>query len=111
MTALNTFNLFAAVKGLSNEEKAAFIESAESGVSQDYFGEDYQQALGLLACHIAVMAQRDGGEVGAVTGKREGDISINYSGASLLADDYGQTAPGMMLKRLILKHHRGELVI
>lgn len=111
MTALSTFNLFAAVKGLSEEDKALFIEAAEPGVSESYFGADYQQALGLLACHIAVLAQRDGGEVGALTGKREGDISVSYSGASLLADDYGQTAPGMMLKRLILKHHRGELVI
>lgn len=111
MTALSTFNLFAAVKGLSEEDKALFIEAAEPGVSESYFGSDYQQALGLLACHIAVMAQRDGGEVGALTGKREGDISVSYSGASLLADDYGQTAPGMMLKRLLLKHHRGELVI
>lgn len=111
MTALSTFNLFAAVKGLSEEDKALFIEAAEPGVSESYFGADYQQALGLLACHIAVLAQRDGGEVGALTGKREGDISVSYSGASLLADDYGQTAPGMMLKRLILKHHRGELVV
>ena len=111
MTALSTFNLFAAVKDLPEEDKASFIELAESGVSESYFGADYQQALGLLACHIAVLAQRDGGEVGALTGKREGDISVSYSGASLLADDYGQTAPGMMLKRLVLEHHPGELII
>lgn len=110
MTALSTFNLFAAVKGLSEEDKALFIEAAEPGVSESYFGSDYQQALGLLACHIAVMAQRDGGEAGALTGKREGDMSVSYSGDSLLTDDYGQTAPGMMLRRLILKHHMGEIV-
>ena len=112
LTALQVFN--GAVPGLSEyttDQKSLYIEMAMGSVSADYFLDDYQQALGLMAAHIAVMCSRDAGAVGAITGIREGDLSVNYSGASILSDDLGMTAPGQMLKRLILKHSTMGMVI
>lgn len=112
LTALQVFN--GAVHGLSEyttDQKSLYIEMAMGSVSVDYFLDDYQQALGLMAAHIATMCSRDAGAVGAITGIREGDLSVNYSGASILSDDLGMTAPGQMLKRLILKHSPCGMVI
>lgn len=110
MKAINVFRLFSDTKNIEQEEAILYIEMASSGVSKDFFKEDYEQALGLLACHMAIISNRDGGAVGAVSSVKEGDLSISYSGAVAGGDDYDQTSAGTSLKRLIQKHSIREIV-
>lgn len=75
----------------------AWIEVAGYRVSRSYFGKAYIYALSLMVMHKAALADlASEGAAGAITQKREGDISISYANGSnsgngdLSATTYGQ---------------------
>jgi hypothetical protein len=59
----------------------SFIEIAQGRVSESAFGDQYDYAVALMACHIIMLSKRDG-SAGQVAGVKEGQLSINYSAVS-----------------------------
>lgn len=56
-----------------------FVEMADSCVDRGFFGDMYWQAVAYLTCHRMELAARGGDASGAVTSRREGDISVGYA--------------------------------
>lgn len=56
-----------------------FVEMSDSCVDRNYFGDMYWQAVAYLTCHRMELAARGGDASGAVTSRREGDISVGYA--------------------------------
>lgn len=93
-------------KELSDNERAeVWLEMAELQVSQEYFGKSFPLALCYFASHIGTLETRgNGDEVGSLTSKSEGSISVSYSPAgSGTDDDLLQTTYGRMF--LNLRHN------
>lgn len=73
-----------------------WIKGAQFRASRSYFGKSYVYALSLLVAHKAAMEARGAdGTAGAVTSKKEGDLSVSYAsgsseGGDLSATSYGQ---------------------
>lgn len=74
-----------------NEDPArldTFIGLAECQVSQDVFDCDYELAVAYLSAHMLALSNRNSngsnGLAGNITGKKEGDLSINYALPSAL---------------------------
>lgn len=66
----------------------AWIMGASHHVSACYFKKAYVYALSLLVCHLAALESRGtDGDAGAVTSKREGDISVSYGSTKGDDDD------------------------
>ena len=80
-----------------------WLEMAQLRVSRCYFGDAYPLALSYLASHMGTLEDRgDGGEVGSVTSKSEGNISIGYSAAGGgTNDDLLQTIYGRAYLELL----------
>lgn len=57
-----------------------WIDAALLTVGRQYFKDAFIYALSLVVAHKAALASRgDGGEAGAVSSVREGDISVSYA--------------------------------
>lgn len=81
----------------ADERSGIWIEMADAQISREYFGSSYHLAVALFASHIGSLLSRDdGSEVGSLTSKSEGGISISYSPAGggtdddLLATNFGR---------------------
>lgn len=87
------------------ERAEIWLEMAELQVSADYFGASYPLALAYFAAHIGTLEIRgNADEVGSLTSKSEGAISVSYSPAgSGTDDDLLQTTYGRMY--LNLRHN------
>lgn len=85
-----------------NDRVDVWLEMAALQVSADYFGNSYPLALCYFASHIGTLETRgNGDEVGSLTSKSEGSISISYSPAgSGTDDDLLQTTWGRMYLNL-----------
>lgn len=82
----------------------AWIEAASYRVSRCYFGKAYIYALSLMVMHKATLeSMASEGTAGAITQKREGDISVSYgSGNSGSAvGDLGSTSYGLEYQTLL----------
>lgn len=94
---------------ISGSERAeVWIEMAEKRVSRCYFGSSWTLAMSYMAAHIGTLEERseNDGAVGAVTSKREGDISVSYGSASTDGgDDLGLTSYGIQYKNLLKQHY------
>lgn len=65
-----------------------WIEMAELRVDKAYFGKQYPLALSYIASHIGTLETRGGGdEVGSISSKSEGGLSVSYSAAGGGTDD------------------------
>lgn len=86
----------------ANQRSEVWLEMADLQVSADYFGNSYPLALCYMASHIGTLETRGGGdEVGSVSSKSEGSISISYSASgSGTDDDLTQTTYGRMFLKL-----------
>lgn len=84
----------------SDANKELYKTLASGQLDQCVYGTDYNQAIGLLACHMFTLAQRSQGAGGSVTSLKEGNLGINYSSGSGAEGDLDQTAYGKQLKRL-----------
>lgn len=94
------------VPDLSGNARAeVWLEMAALQVSSDYFGSSYPLALCYFASHLGTLETRgNGDEVGSLTSKSEGSISVSYSPAgSGTDDDLLQTTWGRMY--LNLRHN------
>ena len=80
-----------------------WLEMAELRVDKAYFGKQYPLALSYIASHIGTLETRGGGdEVGSVSSKSEGGLSVSYSAAgSGTDDDLTQTTYGRMYLNLL----------
>ena len=80
-----------------------WLEMAELRVDKAYFGKQYPLALSYIASHIGTLETRGGGdEVGSVSSKSEGGLSVSYSAAGGgTDDDLLQTTYGRMYLNLL----------
>ena len=65
-----------------NANAPSYIASACEELSSCFFGSSYEKAVALLAAHTMTLALdpiRAGGVGGAVTSKREGQLSISFN--------------------------------
>ena len=88
----------------ANTNRAGMLELAALRVNTTWFGAKYDLAVAYVAAHMLALNDplfRPSGEAGAVTSKKEGDLSINYSsGGSASSDDYDQTSFGKQFEQL-----------
>ena len=86
----------------SNARVDVWIEMASLQVDSGYFGNAYPLALCYFASHIGTLETRgNGDEVGSLTSKSEGAISVSYSPAGGgTDDDLLQTTWGRMYLNL-----------
>ena len=78
-----TVNDFIRIKApdlYSDPDKNTWINSAQNKINRCYFGSNYNEAVALQAAHEwSLTNTRSNGESGAISSKREGDLSISYS--------------------------------
>ena len=86
-----------------NARVDVWLEIAELRADRAYFGDSYPLALCYLASHIGTLETRGGGdEVGSVSSKSEGGLSVSYSaGGGGTDDDLLQTTYGRMYLNLL----------
>ena len=71
-----------------NARVDVWLEMAELRVDKAYFGKQYPLALSYIASHIGTLETRGGGdEVGSISSKSEGGLSVSYSAAGGGTDD------------------------
>lgn len=94
---------FMAAELASSERVDVWLEMAELRVDKAYFGETYPLALCYIASHVGTLETRGGGdEVGSVSSKSEGGLSVSYSAAGGgTDDDLMQTTYGRMYLNLL----------
>lgn len=80
-----------------NARVDVWIDMAQLRVDKAYFGDAYPLALCYLASHVGTLETRGGGdEVGSISSKSEGGLSVSYSAAGggtnddLLQTTYGR---------------------
>lgn len=92
---------------------AVYIEMAEERTQRQFYGPKYNQAVALMAAHIAFRlgagtmgagsGSSEGGSTGSISSKREGDLAVSYgsgavtSVAGLGDTDLSQSRWGLML--------------
>ncbi len=84
--------------------KSIYVELATESTSEDYFGTKYNYAIALRAAHnYTIDSSRTDGTGGAITGKTEGRVSIQYWNSIPNSDHSGlnQTTYGQKLKALM----------
>lgn len=86
-----------------NARVDVWLEMAALRVDKAYFGNSYPLALCYLASHVGTLETRGGGdEVGSVSSKSEGGLSVSYSaGGGGTDDDLLQTTYGRMYLNLL----------
>lgn len=103
----------------ADESASVYIEMAVERTNREFYGEKYNQAVALLAAHIAFLltgtagsmgagsGSSEGGSTGTMTSKREGDLSVTYgtsgvaaSAGSVTDAELSQTRWGLMLLAL-----------
>lgn len=92
----------------ANTNRAGILTLAALRVNVSWFGAKYDLAVAYVAAHMLAMSDplfRANGEAGAISSKKEGDLSIGYStgGSSSSSgggSDYDQTSFGRQFEQL-----------
>ena len=103
----------------TDASKDVYIEMATERTNRCFYGDKYNQAVALRAAHIAFLltanagsmgagsGSAEGGSVGTITSKREGDLAVSYgtsaigsSAGSVTDAELAQTRFGLMLLAL-----------
>jgi len=87
----------------SDANRDTFVSVAADRTSEAFYKHNYNLAVALLASHNWALVNRPGGSygaVGAVSGMKEGDLSISFSSGSLSNGDLDQTSFGKQLQQL-----------
>ncbi len=92
----------------TDSNKSTYIEIARTQTSECWFGDNYENAVGLRAAHMCLLdqstASTGGGASGIFKSKKEGDLQIQYNtptSGKFSNDDYlAQTNPGKELLNL-----------
>ncbi len=91
-----------------------FTTLAMQQTSRTHLGENYELAVALRVCHMLARNPAAGtGDSGAVTSKREGDLSVSYQVSADLQRKYGDlcsTPFGAQLADLIEGNVLGQIV-
>ena len=87
----------AALYNDANRDK--FLEAAQLQTAAGFYGDSYNLAVALRACHIYTLSQRPTGDGGPVLSKSEGDLSISYGQGG--TDNLDQTHFGKQLKDIM----------
>lgn len=81
-----------------------YLSDAENATNRCWYGVNADRAVALRAAHMIALDRslaRTNGETGAISSKKEGDLSINFvAGVGQGMDDLDQTHYGKQLKAL-----------
>jgi len=84
-----------------------FLAMAECETNRAWFGCSADRAVALYTAHLIALAtdpNRQAGEAGAISSKKEGDLAIGFViGAGKGVNDLDQTVYGKQLKALRMK--------
>lgn len=97
----------------TNSRVDIWLEIAELQAGRDFFGDSFCYALSLLASHTGTLETRGGGdEVGSLSSKSEGSISVSYSagGSGNINGDLAQTIYGQKYQALCDSMKPGPLL-
>lgn len=103
----------------SDASAPVYIQMAEERTNKEFYGHKTNQAIALLAAHIAFLftavpgahgagsGSGEAGSTGSITSKREGDLAVSYGTGAVSAASIGvsdadlaQTRFGLMLLAL-----------
>lgn len=106
--------LFHEFSSVDNEVKELWVSLSRPAVSEKKFGEQYEYAVALVACHRMKMAGIGNGIAGSriqlsdvqgLSGVSEGETSISFGSGSgntsAVASEYEKTAYGLQYLTLI----------
>lgn len=102
MTASSILSLIAPQYD-STTGRTDFLTLAALSVNTCIFGDKVDLATAYLAAHMIALntdPARQSGEAGAVTSKKEGDLSISFSNGRSTNEDLGQTSFGRQFLNL-----------
>jgi hypothetical protein len=90
------------ISGTSEASKDIALSIANGRLSQTVFGAKYNNAVALLAAHILSMNSgiRSGGTGGAISTKKEGDLSISFGSNAAFDSRLDSTSYGQQLEQL-----------
>lgn len=97
----------------TNSRVDVWLEIAELQADRSFFGDSYCYAISLLASHTGTLETRGGGdEVGSLSSKSEGSISVSYSagGSGNINGDLAQTIYGQKYQALCDSMKPGPLL-
>ncbi len=77
------------------------IQLARTGLDECFFGERYEEAVALKACHRYVMNITNGGSAGVVTYKAAGRYSQSNGGIGVIREELELTNYGRQLLSII----------
>lgn len=79
--------------------RTQILEVADMRVSKKAFGDRRNIAVAYLAAHLITVGNRSSGIAGAVTGMKEGDLSVSYGGGN--STDLNSTTYGQEYSRMV----------
>lgn len=85
--------------------KDMWLQWAAESLSPCFFGAKYAEATALKAAHgMTLCITRGGGDAGAISSKKEGQLAVSYQPVSLGPgyEDLSQTSYGLSLKNMML---------
>ncbi len=89
---------------------ASYVALAETMTSTTFFGDKYEFAVALRACHLYTVNTKRSGESGYVTQKTEGRLSRSFGGLGLMKTELMGSTYGMQLLDLIKSTNAGVAV-
>lgn len=93
--------MFPEFESETNKRIQFFIDMAERKINRPIFGDKADDAVCLMSAHLLTLGSR-GGNGGAITGEKVGDLSRNYSaGNSDKKGPHGSTSYGEMYDDLL----------
>lgn len=78
-----------------------YIELAEVNTSEGFFGEQYEAAVALRACHQWELNSKNRGQNGPVTYLMEGRLAKSFGGIGVIKRDLERTSYGRQLLDMI----------
>lgn len=78
-----------------------YVELAEVNTSEGYFGEQYEAAVALRACHYWELNSKSRGQNGTVTYLMEGRLAKSFGGIGVIKRDLERTSWGRQLLDMI----------
>lgn len=97
----NVVDIAPELSSADEDRVARFIAMAERWLSEDFYGDLYDDAVAYLTAHLLTLSGRTGVS-GSVTSSKVGDLSRTY-GAAVDSTDLDATTYGQTLKMLRAK--------
>lgn len=102
-------------------DKEDWVAMAEESTSRDFYGDNYNQAAALMACHLFTLysntskapaaGERFGTTTGAISHLKEGDLTINFSTPASTDAIAGASTPSLSQVELTQTRYGVKLLV